>query len=72
MEYFREKAAAACQTIKDKFSPCTAQLNSENTNCDWKNLFLKGACIVMATLTVSAATAGTLAECLQQLLQPPH
>ncbi len=65
LEYMREKATAVKDGFKDFFSPITDSLNSNNIGGDIKNLFLKGACIVMATLTIAASTTGMIADNIQ-------
>lgn len=65
LEYMREKATAVKDGFKDFFSPITDSLNSNNIGGDIKNLFLKGACVVMATFTIAASTTGMVAENMQ-------
>lgn len=62
LEYMREKATAVKDGFTDFFSPITDSLNSKNIGGDIKNIFLKSACIVMATLTITAASAGMVAN----------
>lgn len=62
LDYIREKAENIKNGIKNTFSPITENLNKNNVGGDWKNLFIKGGCIVMATLTLGTATVGMVAE----------
>lgn len=65
LEYIREKATTVKENIGSLFSPITDSLNRNNVDGDWKNLFKKGGCVVMATLTIGAATTGMVAESIQ-------